>query len=118
MLKLGRVLFISGFLFGANVFAQAVNWQLFDKGLKDAAAARKYSFVDIYTDWCGYCKKLESETLTANTVKAELKKNFVSIKLNAESEELVTWKGKKIALRDLTASWGVEGFPTMIFLNS
>src|SRR4051812_14597782 len=98
MTKLGRVFLISGFLgllSGANLFAQPVNWQPFDKGLKDAATARKYSFVDIYTDWCGYCKMLESTTLKTKPVQTELEKNFVSIKLNAESEETVTWKGKK-----------------------
>ncbi len=89
----------------------------FDKGLKDAAANKKYGFIDVYTDWCGYCKLLEAQTLKAKPVMAELKKNFVAIKLNAESEEVVTYKGKKITQRELSAMWGVEGFPTMLFLN-
>jgi len=108
-------------LLGTGAFSQtasAVNWKTFDKGLKDAAAGKKYGFIDVYTDWCGYCKMLEGTTLKAKPVLAELEKNFVSIKFNAESDEMVTWKGKKISMRDLSASWGVEGFPTMLFLNS
>jgi thioredoxin-related protein len=102
----------------ASVRAETVDWKAFDKGLKDAASQRKYSFVDVYTDWCGYCKLLEKNTLTAKPVLAELTKNFVSIKLNAESEEAVVWMGKKMSKRELAAHWGVEGFPTMLFLNS
>ncbi len=105
-------------LAGSRAFAQNVEWKPFEKGLKDAAAAKKYSFVDVYTDWCGYCKQLEQTTLKAKPVVTELGKNFVSIRFNAESEETVTWKGKKMTMRELSASWGVEGFPTMLFLNS
>jgi thioredoxin-related protein len=98
--------------------AESIEWKSFDKGLKDAASQQKYSFVDVYTDWCGYCKLLEKNTLTHKAVLAELTKNFVAIKLNAESEEEVSWKGRKLTKRDLAAQWGVEGFPTMLFLNS
>jgi thioredoxin-related protein len=117
MLGLRFILPIFVILFGSHVFAQSVNWKSFDKGLKDAAATKKYGFIDVYTDWCGYCKLLESQTLKAQPVQAELQKNFVSIKLNAESDEIVTYKGKKISQRELSAMWGVEGFPTMLFLN-
>lgn len=114
--------FVAGLtlMLGAHVslgHAQDVAWKPFDIGMKDAAASKKYTFVDVYTDWCGYCKKMESTTLKAKPVQAELDKNFVSIKLNAESEDQVTWKGKKMAMRELSASWGVEGFPTILFLN-
>jgi thioredoxin-related protein len=120
MKGLGRSLSLLSVLLlcGSQVFAEGVNWKTFEKGLKDAAVSKKYGFVDVYTDWCGYCKLLESQTLKAPKVMEELQKNFVSIKLNAESEEVVTYKGKKITLRELSASWGVEGFPTMLFLNS
>jgi thioredoxin-related protein len=102
----------------AHVFAQGVAWKPFDKGMKDAAANKKYGFIDVYTDWCGYCKLLESQTLRSPNVMVELQKNFVSIKLNAESDEVITYKGKKTTQRELAAMWGVEGFPTMLFLNS
>jgi thioredoxin-related protein len=106
-------------LIGGRVAVSAeVAWKPFEKGIQDASAKRKYGFVSVYTDWCGYCKKLDRETLRAKNVVAELDKHFVSMKLNAESEESITWKGKKMSKRELAALWGVEGFPTMLFLNS
>ncbi|MDQ3000278.1 MAG: thioredoxin fold domain-containing protein [Fibrobacterota bacterium] len=124
MVRLRHVLSISALLLGAHgllgahAFAKDVNWKPFEKGIKEAAAAKKYSFVNVYTDWCGYCKKLEATTLKAKPVVAELDKRFISIRFNAESDETVTWKDKKMTMRELSASWGVEGFPTMLFLNS
>lgn len=103
---------------GAALASDEVAWRPFEEGLKDASAKKKYGFVSVYTDWCGYCRKLDKETLRAKSVTQELDRHFVSIKLNAESDENVTWKGKKMSKRDLAALWGVEGFPTMLFLNS
>lgn len=120
MIRTRGILFMAALLAGAHASlanAQEVAWRPFDKGLKEAAAAKKYTFVDVYTDWCGYCKMMEQTTLKAKPVQAELDKNFVSIKFNAESEDQVTWKGKKMAMRELSAAWGVEGFPTVLFLN-
>lgn len=108
-------------LFAGFAFASAgkeVRWVSFSEGMKKAAAGKKYVFVSVYTDWCGYCRQLEATTLKDAPVVAELGKNFVSIKLNAESDELVSWKGEKISGRSLAARWGVDGFPTLIFLNS
>ena len=106
-------------LLGGTAFASGeVAWKPFDEGIKDASAKKKYGFVSVYTDWCGYCRKLERETLRAKAVTEELGRHFVSMKLNAESDEMVTWKGKSMTKRDLASLWGVEGFPTMLLLNS
>ncbi len=122
MLSLRRILpasaLLIGICLGGPVYSQTINWKSLEQGLKDAASGKKYGFVDVYTDWCGYCKLLDAQTFKAKPVVAELQKNFISIKMNAESDDIVTYKGKKITLRELSQSWGVEGFPTMLFLNS
>jgi thioredoxin-related protein len=95
-----------------------VTWTSLDKAAKAAAAGKgRYIFVSVYTDWCGYCRKLNAVTYRAAPVVAELDKNFESVKLNAESNQAVVWKGKKITSRELATQWGVEGFPTLLFLN-
>jgi thioredoxin-related protein len=102
---------------GATAAAKAVKWVPLESGVKNLASSKRYLFVSVYTDWCGYCKKLNAVTFKSAPVIAELDKNFESVRLNAESEALVTWKGKKMSSKALADHWGVEGFPTLLFLN-
>ncbi len=96
----------------------SVQWSPFTQGLKTATTKSKYVFVDVYTDWCGYCKQLDAVTFRAKTVVAELEKNFVSVKLNAESDTPIAWKGNKTTGRELAGRWNIDGFPTLLFLNA
>jgi len=63
----------------------AVQWVEFEGGLKAASATGKHIMVDVYTDWCGYCKKLESETYSEESVRRVLAESFISIKLKGDS---------------------------------
>ena len=62
--------------------------------------------VDFYTDWCGWCKKLDSDVYTDATVSTSSRK-FASVKVNAEKEGL-----------SLATKFHITGFPTIMFLDS
>ena len=76
-----------------------------DAATKLAAENNTLVFVEFYTDWCSWCRRLESETLTDRAVREELGK-FVAIQLNAETN------GAEAARR-----LGVDSYPAMIFLD-
>jgi thioredoxin-related protein len=96
----------------------SVQWVPLEDGVKRASASGKYIFVTVYTDWCGYCRKLNAVTFKAKPVLAELEKNFQSVRVNAESDKPVVWKGKKMTERQVASGpWGVSGFPTMLFIS-
>ena len=108
------------FVMSSAVSAKAkksIEWLPFDKALQKAQKNDKYIFVDIYADWCGYCKMLDATTYQAESVQKELAKNFVSIKLDSESSEEVSWDGKTMSKQQLAGYWGVTGLPTLLFLN-
>jgi len=71
----------------------------------EAKQSHKLLMVDFYTSWCGYCKKLDAETYTDPTVIKQTAQ-VVTVKVDAEHE------GK-----DLARKYGVNGFPTIMFLN-
>jgi thioredoxin-related protein len=96
----------------------SIQWVALEDGVKRASASGKYIFVTVYTDWCGYCRKLNAVTFKAKPVLAELEKNFQSVRVNAESDKQVIWKGKKMTERQVASGpWGVTGFPTMLFIS-
>jgi len=99
-----RILLIcSLFLFQAvlpvSLFSQApavpseVKWHSFEEGMKLAKKKKKLVVVDIYTDWCGWCKKMDNETFRNPEVVAYLNEHFIAIKLNAEEKAPIAYNG-------------------------
>ena len=78
---LSFLLFCTGAL-----FAQGIN---FDHGtwkevLAKAKAEDKLVFVDVYTSWCGPCKKMAAEVFPLADVGQLFNPNFVNYKIDAE----------------------------------
>jgi len=51
-------------------------------------------FVDTYTDWCGWCKKMDKDTFTNAVISDLLNNKFYPVKFNAEGTESVTFLGQ------------------------
>ncbi len=101
---------------GAKPFA--LNWLSYNEGLALAEKENKYVLINFYTDWCGYCKKMDKEAYSNEEVKSILNENFVIVKVNAESENKVIENGEEITERELARLYQVSGYPTNWFLES
>lgn len=55
---------------------------------------KKVYFVDVYTDWCGWCKRMDKATFEQEEIQNYLKQNFIPVKFNAEQKEAVEFLGK------------------------
>lgn len=73
-----------------------------------AKAAQKPIFVDVYTDWCAPCKKLEKDIFTQPEVANFFNQNFINFKINAEKDEGVEFSG----------TFEVDAYPCMLFFDS
>ena len=96
----------------------ALDWLSYNEGITLAEEENKHILIDFYTDWCGYCKKMDDETYSKDEVKKILNENFVVVKVNAESENKVIENGKEITERELAKLYQVSGYPTTWFLES
>ena len=76
--------------------AQEVKWLSWNEAAELAATEKnpKKIFVDIYTDWCGWCKKMDKDTFQNAEVAAYMAKNFYMVKLDGEGKEDIEFKGK------------------------
>lgn len=70
-----------------------VKWYSFEEGMKLAKKKKKFVVVDIYTDWCGWCKRMDNETFRNPEVVAYLNEHFVAVKLNAEEKKPIAFNG-------------------------
>ena len=95
-----------------------VQWNTFDAGLAQAKKSGKKILVDVYTDWCGWCKKMDANTYSDAKVQDYLKKNFVIVKLNAEANEKITYAGQTMSPMEFSRGMGVNGYPATLFLQS
>lgn len=92
-----------------------IAWLSFDTGLAEASKQQKKLLVDVYTDWCSWCKKMDKEVYTDSRVTALLNEHFVVVKLNAESSKKLTYQGQEFTEREFAAALGVDGYPTTVF---
>lgn len=95
-----------------------VVWLTYEEGLKQAAKENKHVMVDFYTTWCGWCKKLDKDTYANPKVQTILRKHYVAVKVNAESNRSFENEGKTMTEAQLASGkYGVTGYPTIWFLK-
>lgn len=117
-----------GFLtFAAN--AQEVNWLSWSEAAALAASDKnpKKIFIDVYTDWCGWCKKMDKDTFQNAEVAEYMSNNFYMVKLDGEGKEAIDFKGKtykyvpsgKRGYHEFAAALlqGRLSYPTVVFLD-
>jgi thioredoxin-related protein len=115
MKKISIVFFI--IIVSTGAFAKDLQWKHFNEGIAEAHKSGKKILVDVYTDWCKWCKKMDAETYTDKKVKAYLEKNYVLIKLDAEGSENMSYAGQKISPSQFAQQMGVDGYPATLFLK-
>jgi thioredoxin-related protein len=92
-------------------------WRGWDQGLREANASQRPVLVDVYTDWCGWCKRMDRDVYSRSDIREYLSRRFVTVKLNAESPASAKYQGKTFTSRSLAARFRVNGYPTTIFLR-
>ena len=104
-------------LLASGAWAKDIEWQKtddsvqknYDSALAKAKKDKKVVLVDIYTDWCGWCKKLDRDTYSDKDVQAKVAKDFIAVKVNPE---------KSAAGSALARQFGVRGYPFIAFVDA
>lgn len=90
-----------------------VNWVGSEYVYGDIEGKKEYSLLYFYTDWCGYCHKMDSLTFTNNTVADLMNESFNPVRINAESDTLVTYFDSKVTCIELKDIYEIGGYPTI-----
>jgi len=95
-----------------------LTWKPFTVGFTEARQNEKKIMVDVYTNWCGWCKRLDADVYSNPEVVAYMKDHFVSVKLNAESATELMYKDTVYSQVQFAKALGVTGYPTIAFFDS
>lgn len=75
-------------------------WMSMDEAIKFENSGNKKYIIDIYTEWCGWCKQMDKKTFSDPEVQKYLQENFNLVKFNAEQKESIEFKGQKYDWKD------------------
>ncbi|MTI38740.1 thioredoxin family protein [Fulvivirga lutimaris] len=121
--------FIFGVLLSQSSFAQdgEVNWLSFEEAVEKSKTEKRKIFIDVYTDWCGWCKVMDKNTFSQPVIAAYLNENFYAVKLNAEQREDIIFRDHTFKFvesgrrgyHELAASLlnNKLSYPTVVFLD-
>jgi thioredoxin-related protein len=97
----------------------SISWLDFESGYAKAVKENKMILVDVYTNWCGWCKVMDRETYSNDSVIKKVNTHFVTVKLNPEINRNYTFDEKTMTSEELHRWLGygnTYGYPTTYFM--
>ncbi|MDA3781416.1 MAG: DUF255 domain-containing protein [Bacteroidales bacterium] len=89
------IVFIALSIYSKAQNLEEVKWYTFEEAIELNKTNPRKIFIDVYTDWCGWCKKMEKFTFTNPQISKILNKQFYAVRLNAETKEKIMFSGKE-----------------------
>lgn len=118
------LLFVCMFAMAQSKSAK-INWMTVEEVQEKMKTEPRKVYVDIYTDWCHWCKVMDKKTFASKDVIEYMNANYYCIHLNAESKNIITFNDKKYGLAPnsrtnaLAIEWtqGKLSYPTSVFFD-
>lgn len=110
--------------YGQN--SESVKWYTIEEVQELVKNEPRKIYIDMYTDWCGWCKVMDKKTFTNKDVAEQLNTNFYAVKFDAEGRENVTFRdqtfkfvsqGSRGYHEFALALMGKLSYPTSVFLD-
>lgn len=66
---------------------EKVKWYSIAEALQLTSKEPRMMVIDVYTDWCGWCKRMDATTFSDPEIAGILNKHFYPVKLDAEGKD-------------------------------
>ena len=94
-----------------------INWVSIEEAQDLVKENPRKVFIDIYAEWCGWCKVMDRKTFSDDKVSNYINENYYAVRIDAESQNKITFNGKELTVQDLVRSFKVQGLPTIVFID-
>lgn len=86
MKKLGLIIFVLSLVAVVNA-QEKIKWHTLPEAIELNKNEPRKFMIDVYTDWCGWCKRMDATTFSNDTIVSYVNKNFYAVKFDAEMKE-------------------------------
>lgn len=123
------LLIFSGLVIAANSASaqNQVKWLSWEDALAANDTNKKKILVDIYTEWCVWCKKMDKATFQKDHIATFINQNYYAVRFDGETKSDITFNGKVYKyVRNgrkgyhelaLAITQGQLSYPTVVFLE-
>jgi len=88
-----------------------------EEALNRASEENKKILIDAYASWCPYCQRMHSDVYTNDEVLNAISDHFLWVKINVESENMVTYMGSQFTEAEFARALENKNVPTTFFMN-
>lgn len=104
---------------------EAFQWMTFQQAQERVKSRPRVIVMDMYTDWCYWCKVMDRNTYANPQLASYIQEKFYPVKFNAESKASITWKGRSFDFNPdyrvndlaLALTHGRLSFPTTVIIT-
>jgi thioredoxin-related protein len=107
--------------------AGKIKWYSFEEAVVLSRDNPRKILVDIYTDWCGFCKRMEAETFSDPKVAAYINAHFYPVKFNSETKDTIRFQGHEFVNEgegrrsahqlSIALLQGQMSYPSIVYIN-
>ncbi len=107
---------------------EKIQWLSFKEAVKKSKKEKKKFFIDIYTSWCGWCKKMDKTTFRQPKIVEHINEHYYPVKIDAERKDTIHFDGRQFVFHKKAGRRGTHGlalsllqgrpvYPSYVFLD-
>ncbi|MEZ4887659.1 MAG: DUF255 domain-containing protein [Chitinophagales bacterium] len=73
---------------------EVVNWLTWQEAMELQKVEPRKIIVDLYTEWCVWCERMEKATFKHPVIAQYINENFYPVKFDAETRETINFRGR------------------------
>ena len=111
-----------------SIEGEKIKWHTFQEAVELSKKEKKKIFIDVFTEWCGWCKVMDKNTFTDPVIAKYMNQKFYAVKLDAEMKDSIvfnnyTFKNPNPSVKRSTHELAASllnnrlSYPTTVYLD-